>query len=103
MTHGDSIKVKGRGFSLFSPFKSINANYLINEAFYKTKIRHQATNMRNLNMDRNVCVIKTVPYRARTDTQTAHGQHTDRQKVKTEGPMILSNDIFYFKTWLIYL
>ena len=27
--------------------------------------------------------------------------HTDRQKVKTEGPLILSNDIFYFKTVII--
>ena len=46
-------------------------------------------------MDRQVSVIKTVAYRARTDTHTDTG--TDR-KVKTEGPKILSNDIFYFKT-----
>ena len=31
-----------------------------------------------------------------TDTR-----HMDRQKVKTEGLMILSNDIFYFKTVII--
>ena len=48
-------------------------------------------------MDGQVCVIKTVAYRARTDTQT----DTDRQKVKTEGPKILSNDIFYFNTVMI--
>ena len=42
-------------------------------------------------MERQVCAIKTVTYRARTDGQT------DR-KVKTEGLNILSNDIFYFKT-----
>ena len=47
-------------------------------------------------MDRQVCVIKTVAYRARTDRQT-QGQ-TDR-KVKSEGPKILSNDIFYFKKY----
>ena len=45
-------------------------------------------------MDRQVCVIKTVAYRARTDTRTD-------KKVKTEGPKILSNDIFYFKTVVI--
>ena len=50
----------------------INANYLINEAFYQKKnkkLRHQAVHMANLNMDRQVCVIKTVAYRARTDRQ----------------------------------
>ena len=45
-------------------------------------------------MDRQVCVIKTFAYRARTDTQTD-------KKVKTERPKILSNDIFYFKTVII--
>ena len=30
-----SSKVKGHAFYLFSPCKSINANYLINEAFYQ--------------------------------------------------------------------
>ena len=34
-------------------------------------------------------------YRTRTDTRT------DKKKVKTEGPEILSNDIFYFKTVII--
>ena len=37
--------------------------------------------------------------RARTDTQTPHGQ-TKKNK-KTEGPKILSNYIFYFKTVII--
>ena len=41
-------------------------------------------------MDRQVCVIKTVAYRARTD-----------EKVKTEGPKILSYYIFYVKTVII--
>ena len=49
-------------------------------------------------MDRQVCVIKTVAYRARTDRQTE--ARTDK-KVKTEGPIILSNDIFYFKNMMI--
>ena len=48
-------------------------------------------------MDRQVCVIKTVAYRTRTDTQT-QGQ---TKKVKTEEPIILSNYIFYFKTVMI--
>ena len=43
-------------------------------------------------MDRQVCVIKTVAYRAQTQAA-----RTDK-KVKTEGPVILSNDIVYFKT-----
>ena len=81
-------------FCLLSPFKSINANYLINEASYhKKKLRHQAAHMVKLNMDRQVCVIKIVAYRARTDRQT-HAR-TDK-RVKTEGPMIFLNDIFYF-------
>ena len=42
-------------------------------------------------MDRQVCLIKTVAYRARKDTRTD-------KKVKTEGPKVLSNYIFYFKT-----
>ena len=49
-------------------------------------------------MDRQVCVIKTVAYRLETD------RHTDGwtdKSLKTEGPMILSNDIFYFKTVII--
>ena len=47
-------------------------------------LRHQADHMVKLNMDRQVCVIKTVAYRANTDTQT-HTQthrHMDRQKFK---------------------
>ena len=54
----------------------------------------------NRTVDRQVCVIKTVAYSLRTD------KHTDRQRdthtdtwtdksLKTEGPKILSNDIFY--------
>ena len=47
-------------------------------------------------MDRQVCVIKTVAYRARTATHT-HAR-TDKS-LKTEGPKILSiNDIFYLRT-----
>ena len=51
-------------------------------------------------------MIKTVAYSLRTD------RHTDRQtethtdtwtykSLKTEGPKILSNDIFYFRTVII--
>ena len=39
-----------------------------------------------------------------TQTQThthTHSTRTDRLKVKTEGPKILSNDVFYFKTVII--
>ena len=49
-------------------------------------------------MDRQVCVIKTVAYSLRTD------RHTDTwtdKSLKTEGPKILSNDIFYFRTVII--
>ena len=60
----------------------------------KKLLRHQAVHECNLNTDRQVCVVKTVAYRARTDRHT-DTRHTDRQKVKTEGPKILSNDIFY--------
>ena len=49
-------------------------------------------------MDWQVYVIKTVAYSLRTDRHT-QGQ-TDRN-VKTEGPKIFSNDIFYFKTAII--
>ena len=52
-----------------------------------------------LNIDRQICVIKTVAYRARTDTQT-HATRTGK-KVKTEGPKMLSNHIVYFKTVII--
>ena len=48
-------------------------------------------------MDRQVCVIKTLAYRARTDRHT-HGQTKVK---KTEGPKILSNYIFYFKNVII--
>ena len=67
--------------------------------FQKLFLWHQTVDIMYLNMDRQVCVIKTVAYRARTDTQT-HATRTDK-RVKTEGPMILSNDIFYFKTVII--
>ena len=51
-----------------------------------------------LNVDQQGCVIKTVLYSLRTDTHT----HTRTDKsLKTEGPMILSNDIFYFGTVII--
>ena len=60
---------------------------------------HQAVQKFNLNIDRQVCVIKTVAYRARTDTHTIYARA--EKKVKTEGPKILSNDIFYFKTVMI--
>ena len=42
-------------------------------------------------MDRQVCMIKAVAYSLRTETHT-HGQ--TKVKKKTEGPMILSIDIF---------
>ena len=43
-------------------------------------------------------MIKTVAYSLRTDRHT----HTETDKsLKTEGPMILSIDIFYFKTVII--
>ena len=61
-------------------------------------IRNQAVHERNLNMDQQICGTKTVAYRARTDRQTQ--AQTDK-KVKTEGPRILSNDIFYFRTVII--
>ena len=61
-------------------------------------LRHQAVHECNLNMDRQVCVIKTVAYRAWTDRQ--NHRRTDKS-LKNEGPTILSNDIFYFKTVVI--
>ena len=51
-------------------------------------MRHQAVHKCNLNMERQV--EASILY------HTERGQ-IDR-KVKTEGPKILSNDIFYFKT-----
>ena len=64
---------------LLKSVEIINANYLINEAFYQKKkfLRHQAVHMAKLNVDRQVCVIKIVAYRANTDRQTqrhTHGQ-----------------------------
>ena len=60
----------------------------------------------NLTVDRQVCVIKTVAVRLRTDghtdTQTHRQTDTGTDKsLKTEGPKILSNDIFYFRTVII--
>jgi len=53
-------------------------------------------------MDRQVCVIKTAAYRARTDIQTdRRTQARTDKKVNTGGPMILSNDVVYFKTVMI--
>ena len=57
-----------------------------------------------LNVDRQGCVIKTVAYSLRTDRQTHTHTHTDTgtdKSLKTEGPKILSNDIFYFRTMII--
>ena len=51
-------------------------------------------------MDRQVCVIKTLVYRAWTDRHTADGTWTDKS-LKTEGPKISTNYIFYFKTVII--
>ena len=51
------------------------------------------------NMDRQVCVIKAVAYSLATDRQT-HVTGTDKS-LKIEGPNILSNDIFYFRTVII--
>ena len=49
-----------------------------------------------LNVDRQGCVIKTVAYSLRTDT------HTQIDKsLKTEGPKIMPNYIFYFMTVII--
>ena len=39
----------------------------------------------------------------RVDTDTQKHTHTDRQKVKNEGPKILSNDIFYIKTVIVII
>ena len=51
-------------------------------------------------MDQQVCVIKAVAYSLWTDRQTADVTWTDKS-LKNEGPMILSIDIFYFKTVII--
>ena len=71
--------------------------------FKKFFLWHQAVHIMYLNVDLQGCVIKTVAYRARTDRQTRHMAHvtwTDKS-LKTEGPKILSNYIFYFKTVII--
>ena len=52
-----------------------------------------------LNVDRQGCVIKTVAYRLRTNTQT-HATRTDKKKLRVL-TRILSNDIFYFRTVII--
>ena len=66
--------------------------------FKKFFLWHQAVHLMNLTVDRQVCVIKTVAVRLRTDTHT--DTRTDKS-LKTEGPKILSNDIFYFRTVII--
>ena len=60
----------------------------------------------NLTVDRQVCVIKTVAYSLRTDRHTDRqtDRHTDTwidKSLKTEGPKILSNYIFYFNKTVI--
>ena len=56
----------------------------------------------NLNVDWQGCVIKTEAYRANTDRQTDTQTDTGTDKsLKTEGPKILSNDNFYFRTVII--
>ena len=54
--------------------------------------------MTYLNMDQQVCVIKNVAYRARTDTLTDTG--TDK-KVKTEGVRIMYITFGYLPTVII--
>ena len=52
-------------------------------------------------MDRQVYVIKTVAYSLRTDIHTDNTDTGTDKSLKTEGPKILSNDIFYFRTMII--
>ena len=52
-----------------------------------------------LNVDRQDCVIKTVAFSLLTDTHRHTDTGTDKS-LKTEGPKILSNDIFYFRTMI---
>ena len=54
--------------------------------FKKLFLWHQAVHLMNLTVDRQVCVIKTVAYSLRIDTQTDTG--TDKS-LKTEGPKIV--------------
>ena len=87
---------------LFSLCKSNNANYLINGAFYQKHVftasscswswpKYGSTSL----CDQN-CGLQSE--HRQTDTQTDTG--TDKS-LKTEGPMILSDDIFFFKTVII--
>ena len=72
--------------------------------FEKLFLWHQTVLIMNLTVDRQVCVIKTVAYSLRTDRHTHRHTHTDTgtdKSLKTEGPKILSNDIFYFRTVII--
>ena len=56
----------------------------------------------NLTVDRQSCVIKTVAYSLRTDRQIDRQTDTWTEKsLKTEGPKMLSNDIFYLRTVII--
>ena len=59
---------------------------------------HQAVHIMYLNVDRQGYLIKTVAYSLRTERQT--DRRTDKS-LKTEGPKILSDDIFYFRTVII--
>ena len=52
-----------------------------------------------LYVDRQGCVIRTVAYSLRTDRQT-DSTGTDKS-LKTEGPKILSTDVFYFRSVII--
>ena len=72
------------------------------QKFKKFFLWHQAVHIMYLNVDRQACVIKTVAYSLRTDrhTDTQTETWTDKS-LKTEGPKILSNDIFYFSTVII--
>ena len=58
----------------------------------KDCLRHQAVHEGDLNMDRQVCVIKIMAYRVWAETRT------DKS---LKEPKILSNDIFYFRTVII--
>ena len=73
-------------------FRVLDRNFI----FQKIISWHKAVHKSCLNMDRQVCLIKTVAYSLWTDGRT------DRKKSKKGGPKILSNDIFYFKTVIIY-
>ena len=91
-------------FCLFLLFEGCQFAFFVVNFFIKFKLClwYQAVHITYLNADRQVCVIKTLTYRARTDRHTDTHTHarTDK-KVKTEGPKIFSNYIFYFKTAII--